>query len=79
MSYQFPLDIEVLIQSQMATGNYKSPDDLFRIALQQLAAHDEEVRAIEQSLELLDAGDPGIALDDAFAGLRAKFNISAEA
>jgi Arc/MetJ-type ribon-helix-helix transcriptional regulator len=79
MSYQFPPDIEALIQQQMVSGNYGSTDHLLRAALEQLAAQDEEVRAIQQSIDLLDAGDEGISLDEAIAKLRTKHNISANA
>ena len=78
MLHQFPPDIEALIQAQLASGIYQSQDDLFRAALEHLAAQDEEVRAIEQSIELLDAGDPGIPLDDAFASLREKHRFPAD-
>lgn len=79
MSYQFPPDIESLIQQQLGSGNYESADHVLRIALRGFAAHDEEVRAIEQSIDLLDAGDQGISLDEAFARLRTKHSISADA
>ena len=79
MLHQFPPDIEALIQAQMASGNFRSQDDLFRVALEQLASQDEEVLAIEQSIDLLESGDPGIPLADAFDGLRAKFNLPADA
>ena len=79
MLHQFPPDIEALIQAQMASGNFHSQEDLFRVALEQLAAQDEEVRAIEESIDLLDSGDPGIPIDAAFDNLRAKYNIPADA
>jgi Arc/MetJ-type ribon-helix-helix transcriptional regulator len=79
MQYQFPSDIEAQIQAQMATGNYRSHDDLFRVALEHLADQDRELRAIEESLDLLGAGDPGIPLADAFASVRAKYDVPADA
>ena len=79
MSYQFPPDIEALIQQQMVSGKYGSPDELLRVALEQLAAQVEEVRAIQQSIDLLDAGDQGILLEESIDKLRAKHNISANA
>lgn len=79
MQNQFPSDIEALIQSQMATGNYQSQEDLFRVALEQLADSDRELHAIEESLDLLDAGDPGLPLADAFASIRAKHAIPSDA
>ena len=79
MVYQFSSDVESLINAQMATGNYGSHEELFRVALEQLAAQDEEVRAIDESIELLEAGDQGLSLEDAFNSLRQKYNISADA
>jgi Arc/MetJ-type ribon-helix-helix transcriptional regulator len=79
MSYPFPPDIAALIQQQMTSGNYGSQDQVLRVALEQLAAQDEEVRAIQQSIDLLEAGDQGILLDEAIAKLRTKHNISASA
>jgi Arc/MetJ-type ribon-helix-helix transcriptional regulator len=79
MSYQFPPDIEALVQRQMLSGNYDSHDQLLRVALEQLASQDEEVRAIQQSIDLLDAGDQGISLDEAIARLRAKHNLPTSA
>jgi Arc/MetJ-type ribon-helix-helix transcriptional regulator len=79
MSYQFPPDIEALIQQQMISGNYNSHDQVIRVALEQLAAQDEEVRAIQHSIDLLDAGDQGILLDAAFTKLRTNHNIPADA
>jgi Arc/MetJ-type ribon-helix-helix transcriptional regulator len=76
---QFPPDIEALVQAQMASGNFHSQEELFRVALEQLAAQDEEVRAIDESIDLLESGDPGIPLDGAFDSLRAKYNLPADA
>jgi Arc/MetJ-type ribon-helix-helix transcriptional regulator len=77
--HQFPPDIETLIQAQMASGIYRSQDELLRVALENLAAHDEELSAIRDSIDLLEAGDPGVQLDDAFASLRSKYNLPADA
>lgn len=77
--HQFPPDIVALIQAQMASGNYQSQDDLFRVALAHLAEQNEEVRAINESLDLLDAGDRGVALDEAFECIRMKHNLRTDA
>jgi Arc/MetJ-type ribon-helix-helix transcriptional regulator len=79
MLHEFPPDIEALITAQMAAGHYQSQDDVIRAALEHLADQDEDLRAIEQSIDLVDAGDPGIPLDIAFADLRAKFDVPADA
>jgi Arc/MetJ-type ribon-helix-helix transcriptional regulator len=36
MGYQFPPDVEKLLREQMATGEYRSEDDLLRDALKAL-------------------------------------------
>jgi hypothetical protein len=85
MMQQFPPDIQALIQAQMASGNYQSQEDLFRVALAHLAEQDPmaeqdvDIRAINESIDDLEAGDPGVPLDAAFDSLRAKYNIPADA
>jgi Arc/MetJ-type ribon-helix-helix transcriptional regulator len=79
VSYQVPPDIEALIQQQIATGQFQTPDQVLRIALEQLAAQEEAIRAIQVSIDALEAGDPGIPVDDAFAAIRAKYNIPSDA
>lgn len=75
MSYHFPADIESLVQQQLATGHFSSPDDVLRAALQQLQLEDQEVKAIQQSIERLDEGEGGIAVQDAFQQLRQKYDL----
>jgi Arc/MetJ-type ribon-helix-helix transcriptional regulator len=79
MDLQISPAVESLISAQMATGNYRSHEELFRAALENLAAHDEEVRAIQESIELLEAGDEGVPLADAFESLRKKYALAADA
>lgn len=79
MDYQFSSDVESFISAQMATGNYRSHEELFRAALEHLAAHDEEVRAITESIDLFEAGDQGFPLADAFDSLRKKYDLAAGA
>jgi Arc/MetJ-type ribon-helix-helix transcriptional regulator len=79
VSYEFPSDIEALIQVHMASGIYRSHDELFRVALEHLSEEQDDVRAIQQSIDELEAGDPGIPLDDAFSQLRARHGIPSEA
>jgi len=38
MAYQFPWDVEKLVQEQMAKGDYRSEDDVLRDALRALGA-----------------------------------------
>ncbi len=39
MGYQFPPDLDKLVREQMATGKYRSEDDLLRDALTLLNEH----------------------------------------
>ena len=79
MDYQLSSDVESLISAQMATGHYRSHEELFRVAFEQLAAHEEEVRAISECIDRLEAGEPGIPLADAFGLLRTRFDVPADA
>jgi Arc/MetJ-type ribon-helix-helix transcriptional regulator len=67
--------VQKLIEEKMASGKYRSEDELLRTALDLLDAEDEELRAIQDSLDDLDRGEEGVPLDEAFAQLRAKYNI----
>jgi hypothetical protein len=66
----------------MASGNYDSEDDLLREALLAFAddsfgedAFEEDVAAVEEALRELDAGDPGVDLDEAFRRIRERHGI----
>jgi Arc/MetJ-type ribon-helix-helix transcriptional regulator len=75
MPYQFPADIEYLVQQQLATGYFATPDDVLRAALKQLQLEEDEVNAIQQSIDRLDSGEEGVAVEDAFQQLRQKYNL----
>ena len=79
MPYQLSPDIEELVKDRMTSGNYESEEEVLRDALEALRLEDEELRAIEEALDDVDSGDKGVPLDEAFASLRAKFNIPADA
>jgi putative addiction module CopG family antidote len=70
MGYHFPADVKQLVETQMAGGHYASEDDLLRDALKALSAEESEVEAIRAALAELDAGDPGISIDEAFDQIR---------
>jgi len=78
LSYQFPPDIEALVNQQLATGYFESPDHVLRAALEQLAAQEMEAQAIQASIDLVDAGDEGVSLDEAFTTIRTKYDISSD-
>jgi hypothetical protein len=63
----------------MATGRFTSEDEVLRKAMNALSIEDDGVRALEEALDLIDQGDAGIPLDEAFASVRAKYGISQDA
>ncbi len=72
---QLSESVQQLIQKKMASGKYDSEDELVREALESLDAEDEELHAIQDSLDDLDRGEEGLPLDEVFANLRAKHSI----
>ena len=76
MTYRVSPEVARLIESKMASGNYTTTDDLFLDALQSLDTSADDLQAIREGLEALDRGEPGIPLDEAFAALRKRHNIS---
>lgn len=56
MTYQFPLDLEEGIKERMASGRYSSEDDLLRDALHALRWRDQEVVAIQEGIDDMEAG-----------------------
>ena len=71
MSYTFSPEVTALIQQQMATGRYRSEDDLLRDALERLIEEtvddeDDDWKAIRQGLEEVDRGEPGMSVDETF-------------
>jgi putative addiction module CopG family antidote len=51
MAYQFPPDIQQLVDFQMASGRYHSQDELLRDALQTLKDNEEAIAAIKEGIE----------------------------
>ena len=78
MTYPFPPDVRELIDFRMATGSYASEDDLLKEALQTLPGEDD-LAAIRDGLDLLDQGDSGVPLEEAFLTIRQKHGISPSA
>ena len=56
MSYQFPPDVEKLVQEQMQQGQYATEDDVLRDALFRLAQYREDTAAIAEGIEDMEAG-----------------------
>ncbi len=79
MNYQFPPDVDELVQKQLATGQYVSEDAVLLDALQTLDAERQEWAAIQEGLSTLDQGHEGISLQEGFDAVRAKYNVPADA
>ena len=56
MTYQFPPDLAEGIRERMASGQYSSEDDLLRDALHALRWRDQEVAAIQEGVDDMEAG-----------------------
>ena len=86
MPYQFPPDLDKLVREQMATGDYRSEDDVLRDALIALEEHrcvvvhdDPEVLAgIQRGLDEMRQG-LGRPFGEFDAELHEKFNIRHDA
>ena len=50
----------------MASGKYATEDEMPRSALRTLAAEDQDLDAVRESLTEWRASDPGVVLEDAF-------------
>ena len=79
MSYPFPADLQELVRGLMASGEHASEDDLLRAAMRPLDdAIGDDLAAVEEALMELDAGDPGVELDEAFRQIRNKHGIESD-
>lgn len=78
MATQLSPDLQRLIDEQMATGEYASEEAVLADALHSLAQEKSELRAIQDALDGLDRGEPGVPVEVAFASLRAKYGIADE-
>lgn len=72
MAYQFPPDVQQHLTSWIASGKYGSEDDVLRAALRALAEEEDDFSAVSEALKEIEAGDPGIPLQQAFDDLRAR-------
>ena len=70
MPFIVPLDVEELVVNQVASGRYRTGDEVLRSAMQALAHADEDVMAIQDAVYEWHKGDEGIALDEAFKKIR---------
>lgn len=59
MHYPFPPELAELVKKQMASGNYRSEDDLLRDALK--ALDEQRCSLLEEDLDVLQGIERGIA------------------
>jgi predicted transcriptional regulator len=75
MSYSFPPILDQLVREELATGVYRSEDDVLVEAMQALRDRDEAVVGIQDGLADLSAGRMR-PLDKVDADLRNKHGIN---
>ena len=56
MNYQLPPDVDEQIKRGMASGRYSSEEDMIRQAFDALKWREDEVAAIQQGIEDMEAG-----------------------
>ncbi len=56
MSIDLPPDVWNEIQRQISSGSYASPDEVVRVALAALRSRDEELIAIQEGIDDMEAG-----------------------
>jgi predicted transcriptional regulator len=56
MSYQFPPDVQQLLSTGMALGDYATEDDVLRDALHALIQRNEDLDAIQAGVADMNAG-----------------------
>ena len=78
MSYLFPPVLDQLVREELATGTYRSEDDVLVEAMQALRDRDEAIAGIREGLSDLDAGRVR-PLGDVDAQLRTKHGIARNA
>jgi putative addiction module CopG family antidote len=75
MSSQLPVDVQQLIQNQLATGLYSNPDDVLRDALHLLVDHQETMDDLRASVEDVEAGHV-VPLESVVAKIRQRHGWS---
>jgi predicted transcriptional regulator len=75
MSYPFPPVLDQLVREELATGAYRSEDEVLVEAMQALRDRDEAIAGIQEGLSDLDAGRVR-SLADVDSELRTKHGIA---
>jgi Arc/MetJ-type ribon-helix-helix transcriptional regulator len=56
MQYELPPDVEQQVRERMASGHYATEVDVLRDALAALKSRDEELTAIQEGIDDMEAG-----------------------
>lgn len=74
-----PPDVEALVAQQLASGRFRSEDDVLRSAMHALTEVDEDAAAVQQALDEWRSGDSGVPLDDAIDRVRTRHSPGTKA
>lgn len=75
MNAEVTSSIDELVEERLATGRYRSREDVLLKALQQLADHEDLLADLEASADDEAAGRL-VDAEDVFAEMEAKYNIT---
>jgi Arc/MetJ-type ribon-helix-helix transcriptional regulator len=75
MAYAFPQDIQRQLDQLMATGAFRSEDELLRQAVTTLAAQKDDLTAIAASLKDFDNGERGISAAESLGRVRTAIGL----
>jgi Arc/MetJ-type ribon-helix-helix transcriptional regulator len=76
MSYDFPPQIEELVRQLMASGRYESEDALLVDALAALQRSQDDLVAVIEAIDDMEAGDSGRLLADVADEIRSSHGWS---
>ena len=70
MSIVVPQDVEEMVARQMASGRYRSDEEVLRSAMEALEEIDGDFLAIEEAVNGWRRGEPATPLSEAFQQVR---------
>ena len=70
MPMSVPIDVSNFVAKQVASGRYKTADEVLRSAIHALAEQDKDLVAVQQAIAEWRDGDVGIPLDQAIEQIR---------
>ncbi len=70
MSIVVPHDVEEMVARQVASGRYRSDEEVLRSAMLALEEVDEDYVAIQEAVDSWRRGEPGTPLAEAFRQVR---------